>query len=116
MTISQVDSTDAGPLIAILASVIWIPVGLVGIPVALMGMMGVGSSGWALLGLIGGLTFPIACFATVPIVWTVWVKTRKRAGTTKWRVLAALVPFVSVAVLLIGIGGTEAFCGGSLRC
>ena len=105
MTHSEVDSTDAGPLVPIIASVIWIPVGFLGLVSALTTLLDIDSGfsssrdGLANAGII---SFPLACFATVPIAWAVWVNTRKRAGTTKWRVLSALVPLVSVAMVVIG--------------
>ena len=105
MTHSEVDSTDAGPLVPIIASVIWIPVGFLGLVSALDSLLDIDSgfsssrNGLANAGII---SFPLACFATVPIAWAVWVNTRKRAGTTKWRVLSSLVPLVSVAMVVIG--------------
>ena len=105
MTHSEVDSTDAGPLVPIIASVIWIPVGFLGLVSALRTLLDIDSGfssfrdGLANAGII---SFPLACFATVPIAWAVWVNTRKRAGTTKWRVLSSLVPLVSVAMVVIG--------------
>ena len=99
------DSTDAGPLVPIIASVIWIPVGFLGLVSALNTLLDIDSGfsssrdGLANAGII---SFPLACFATVPIAWAVWVNTRKRAGTTKWRVLSSLVPLVSVAMVVIG--------------
>ena len=105
MTHSEVDSTDAGPLVPIIASVIWIPVGFLGLVSALNTLLDIDSgfsssrNGLANAGII---SFPLACFATVPIAWAVWVNTRKRAGTTKWRVLSSLVPLVSVAMVVIG--------------
>ena len=105
MTLSEVDSTDAGPLVPIIASVIWIPVGFLGLVSALNTLLDIDSGfsssrdGLANAGII---SFPLACFATVPIAWAVWVNTRKRAGTTKWRVLSSLVPLVSVAMVVIG--------------
>ena len=105
MTHSEVDSTDAGPLGPIIASVIWIPVGFLGLVSALNTLLDIDSGfsssrdGLANAGII---SFPLACFATVPIAWAVWVNTRKRAGTTKWRVLSSLVPLVSVAMVVIG--------------
>ena len=105
MTHSEVDSTDAGTLVPIIASVIWIPVGFLGLVSALNTLLDIDSGfsssrdGLANAGII---SFPLACFATVPIAWAVWVNTRKRAGTTKWRVLSSLVPLVSVAMVVIG--------------
>ena len=105
MTHSEVDSTDAGPLVPNIASVIWIPVGFLGLVSALDSLLDIDSGfsssrdGLANAGII---SFPLACFATVPIAWAVWVNTRKRAGTTKWRVLSSLVPLVSVAMVVIG--------------
>ena len=105
MTHSEVDSTDAGPLVPIIASVIWIPVGFLGLVSALNTLLDIDSGfsssrdGLANAGII---SFPLACFATVPIAWAVWVNTRKRAGPTKWRVLSSLVPLVSVAMVVIG--------------
>ena len=105
MTHSEADSADAGPLVPIIASVIWIPVGFLGLVSALNTLLDIDSGfsssrdGLANAGII---SFPLACFATVPIAWAVWVNTRKRAGTTKWRVLSSLVPLVSVAIVVIG--------------
>ena len=115
MTISQAESTEAGRLIPILATAVYIPLGLLSAPVAMMSVMFSDSgspSGWAVLAFIGIFTFPIACLTTVPVAWTIWAATRKQAGTTKWRVLAALVPLVNVALVVIGLGALEAFCGG----
>ena len=105
MTHSEADSADAGPLVPIIASVIWIPVGFLGLVSAMRTLLDIDSGfssfrdGLANAGII---LFPLACFATVPIAWAVWVNTRKRAGTTKWRVLSSLVPLVSVAMVMIG--------------
>ena len=105
MTHSEADSADAGPLVPIIASVIWLPVGFLGLVSALNTLLDIDSGfsssrdGLANAGII---SFPLACFATVPIAWAVWVNTRKRAGTTKWRVLSSLVPLVSVAIVVIG--------------
>lgn len=43
MTISEVESTGAGPLIPILASIIWIPVGMVGLMLALQSLLAIGN-------------------------------------------------------------------------
>ena len=118
MTITQVETTQAGRLIPILASAIWIPIGVLSAPVALMSIMASDSgntSAWTVLAILASLTFPIACISTVPISWAVWAATRKRIGTTKWRVLAALVPLVNVALVVIGLAATTAFCGGEFN-
>lgn len=105
MTHSEADSADAGPLVPIIASVIWIPVGFLSLLLAMDPILRIDSafsSFWDGLANAGIISFPLACFATVPIAWAVWVNTRKRAGTTKWRVLSSLVPLVSVAIVVIG--------------
>lgn len=62
-----------------------------------------------------GPLIPIICIATVPVTWTVWAATRKRNGTTKFRVLASPIPLLNVALVAIGFAGRDAFCGGEFN-
>ena len=119
MTQEQIQPSH-GPLIPILATVIWLVLAvLAAVPVMMSFMMfdsGTDNmSGWVWMAFSGMWLFLAACVLNVPITWTVWAITRKREGTTVWRVLSALLPLIPVAMVVIGFAGTEAFCDGQLN-
>lgn len=113
-TTSSVNEPAAGPLVPILATVIWILAVVVAVVPVLMSVMIFDSgtdnaSTWTWLFFYGMWAFLWVCILTVPVVWIVWAITRKRArGGRLLRVLAALLPLIPLAVAAIGIIGTIA--------
>ena len=118
---SSVNEPAAGPLVPILATVIWLLAVVVAAVPVLMSVM-IFDSGtenasiWAWLFFYGLWAFLGVCLLTVPVVWIVWAITRKRAGGGRLlRVLAALLPIIPLTVAAIGIIGTVAGpCQGNL--
>ena len=117
---SEENNPAPGPLIPIVATVIWLVLAVLAAVPVMMSLMMFDSgtdnmSGWVWMGFYGMWLFLAACVLTVPITWTVWAITRKRGGTAVWRVLSALLPLIPVAMVVIGFAGTEAFCDGQLN-
>lgn len=75
-----------------------------------------------LIALAGGLaSFPVLCVVSIAASWIIWVVTRnwpaERATTGRWlRVGAALLPLLSMLVMVIAVVGLQVRCSGDFRC
>ncbi|CAB4882867.1 MAG: hypothetical protein F2793_07435 [Actinobacteria bacterium] len=121
MTVQEVQPVNArGPLVPIIATVTWIVAGIAAAVPVLMSVMMFDSGTdnvpvWVWMAFYGMWLFLLACLVTVPLVWIVWALTRKREGTAGWRVLAALLPVVPLAMVVIGFIGDSVVCSGQLN-
>jgi small-conductance mechanosensitive channel len=120
MTQEQINPAR-GPLIPILATVIWLVAAVIAAVPVLMSVMMFDSgtdnvTGWVWMAFYGMWAFLITCVLTVPITWIVWGLTRRHDGGGRLlRVLSALLPLIPLAMVVIGFAGTSAFCDGQLN-
>ena len=116
------ETKRVGPLVPILASIIWPIIGVIGfVPAALTIMVFDGGTDNVPIALwfffYGAWAFVASCVLTVPIAWTVWAVTKNGAVHGRvWRVLAALLPIIplgvsAAALLFIAYGP----CQGSFQ-
>jgi hypothetical protein len=116
--------TDAapavGPLLPILATIGWIPTGVILlIPAMFSPMLAAGGfSIWSTLFLVGLLSSPVLCFLSAVGAWIIWGTTRQhRVGVARtFRGIIYLLPLIGILTALIGYAGIEWICAGELDC
>ncbi|MBU6147521.1 MAG: hypothetical protein KGP10_05065 [Actinomycetales bacterium] len=109
------------PVLAILSTVGWLIVGLVGgvlAPFSFFLFDAGDVSGWTWTLFWGMWLTPVLCLLSIAAGWPLWALTRRRRSRSARaaRIVVALLPLLGLGAIAVASVAIEVLCGGSLTC